>query len=230
MTQTSLSKIDWTKANDEQLKTIMLHEKECPLPLLEGAFIEAVNRGLFKGFIIHILKKRFRTLSNAEFFMKMPLDDILQYCHLRAVMGMEGFKKNGENFSTYMYTSISSGITEHQRKLDQQKRQGKETSIDKQISDDGDTFHWYLQDHTTNVEKIVIDKLMLEEKLSVLSQVQREVFMMFFKGYNSTEISEILNVNLNTVNTRLRLAKEKLLGKNVNFKQMGVTTRVRKGA
>lgn len=219
----------WELATKEQLQAIMIHDKECPIHHLEAAFIESVNRGFFKGFIIHILKKRFKTLKNAEFYMKMPLDDILQYCHLRAVMGMEGFKKNGENFSTYMYTSISSGITEHQRKLEQLKRQGIETSIDRTIADEGETFHWYLVDHETNVEKFVIDKVMLEEKLSVLSQVQREAFMLFFKGYNSTEISEILNINKNTINTRLKLAKKKLFGENVNFKKMGVTTRVREG-
>lgn len=59
-----------------------------------------------------------------------------------------------------------------------------------------------------DIEK-AIDKMNFFELISVLNEDDRTIFTLYYKdNYNTKEIAEIMNMNENTIRTRMRRARE----------------------
>ena len=70
---------------------------------------------------------------------------------------------------------------------------------------------WYGHVHIDEPEVAYLKKEDREEALALLSDKQREIFIMYYKeGYNQREIAEILGMNIDTVETHVRRAKAKM--------------------
>ena len=70
---------------------------------------------------------------------------------------------------------------------------------------------WYGHVHIDEPEVAYLKKEKREETLALLSDKQREIFIMYFQeGYNQREIAEMLGMNIDTVETHVRRAKAKI--------------------
>lgn len=217
--------MDYTKATNKQLWAIIRGDMECPLPLMEGVFHEAVDRGMIKQFVIAVIKDRFGSLNIAQSILKMPYAELIQVGYEGAMIAIRDFKPGKSSFSRFLFLNISRIFGRLSNYMDAKKREREEFSLNQFISDGGDTFERYMVDWATNVEKTVITKITLEEKMELLSPVQRETFNHVFLGYQFEEIAEQMKTNKKTLISRVRTAFIKMTGQPINLRELGLAKR-----
>ena len=81
----------------------------------------------------------------------------------------------------------------------------------------------YVQKHNSvekdEITEIKTSELNFEEIMEILSEQEKIVFLMFYQeGYQINEISEALQLNINTIKSILRRGKEKI---KVKYKELG---------
>jgi RNA polymerase sigma factor (sigma-70 family) len=217
--------LDWSKASNEQLWVIIRSDSECPLTLLEGVFREAVNRGMIEHFILSIIKKKGLASEKARMVLEMSHEDLIQLGYEGALKAIRDFQTGKGTFSSLLFLAISQAYGKQFQYVESLKRQREEVSYNSTISGEN-TMEYYLIDNRTNVEKTVIMKLYLEEKLSLLSPIQIETFQRFFIGYTYNEIAEQMNTKKSTVARRMEAALIRMTGKNINLAKLGLIERV----
>lgn len=216
--------MDYSKATNEQLWTIIKADAECPLPLLEGVFREAVNRGMIKQFILYVMKKKQLTNDKIYSLLEMTHEDLIQAGYEGALRAIRDYQPNKGTFSNLLFVTVSQAYGRLFQFIEAEKRKKDEVSYHTILSEEN-TMEYYLADNRTNVEKTVIHKLQLEEKLSLLNPIQKETFLRFFIGYTYQEIGEQMNAKKSTVARRMDAALAKMAGKNINLKKLGIFER-----
>jgi RNA polymerase sigma factor (sigma-70 family) len=217
--------MDYTKATKNQLWTILKSDSDCSLPLLEGAFTEALQRGLLKQFIISVMKKKRLHLDKPKHLLGMSHEDFIQLGYEAGFIALKKFKPGKAAFLSFMYLCVSQAYDQQFQRIETGKRKGEEVSYNKTISDENTMEYYYLVDHQTNVEKTVINKIRLEEKINLLNPTQRETFLMYFSGYSYSEIAEKTNVKKTAIRERMRAAFIKMTGHSVNLLKLGIFER-----
>jgi RNA polymerase sigma factor (sigma-70 family) len=222
--------MNFTLATNEQLWNIMKYDKECPLSLLEGIFREAVDRGMIQQSIIHVIKvKGIKPETNKEF--GITYDDFIQIGYEGALKALREFQPGRGKFTDVLFHMISQAIGQFFVVQRAQKRKGNLVSYQNFLSNKSEeTMEIYLLDRKMNVEKTVLTKIALEEKLKKLSDVQRETFKRYFVGYTLPEIAEQMNTKKSTVQGRLEKAFIKMTGHKVNLVALGYERVKKQGA
>jgi RNA polymerase sigma factor (sigma-70 family) len=212
--------MNWTNATNNQLWIIMKSDWDCPLPLLEGIFQEAANRGMIKQIIIAVMKKKGLTSERNQSIIRMEYEDLVQLGYEGAINALIGFVPGKGSFVHFLYLKISQMYGKLFEYEDAEKRKRNDF-----IPNDGMEMEFYFVDYRTNVEKAVLNKIRLEEKLDLLNQIQKETFLRFFQGYTLQEIAEQMNTKKCTAHDRLTKAMIKMTGKKVDFRKLGVFER-----
>jgi RNA polymerase sigma factor (sigma-70 family) len=218
----------WELATKEQLWTIIRTDGKCPLPLLEGVFHEAVSRGMIQQFILSVIKKKFGISENGQKLLKVTHEDLIQIGYEGALKALKAFEPGKGSLSNLLFITISQLYGQHIQYVDAQKRQREEFSYNQLISENDHkqrNMEFYLIDKGTNVEKKVITKIQLEEKLSLLNDIQKETFLRFFKGFTYEEIGQQMDAKKTTVAARMKTALWLMTGRNLNLKDLGIFER-----
>jgi RNA polymerase sigma factor (sigma-70 family) len=213
--------MNYSKATKNQLWSILKADSDCPLPLLEGVFTEALQRGMIKQFIISIMKKKGLHLDKPKHILGMSHEDLIQLGYEAGFRGLKKFKPGKAAFLSFMYLCVSQTYDQQFNRLETGKRKGEEVSYNKPISDEHTMEYYYLVDYQTNVEKTVINKILLEEKLTLCSPVQKETVLRYMAGYSRSEIAKQMNAKKNTVSSRIKKALYAMAGRNVNILSLG---------
>jgi RNA polymerase sigma factor (sigma-70 family) len=217
--------MDYSLATKNQLWTILKSDVECPLPLLEGAFTEALQRGMMKQFILSIMKKKGLHLDKPKHLLGMSHDDFIQLGYEAAYQALKKFKPGKAAYLSFVYLCVTQAYDQQFNRLETGKRKGEEVSYNKTISDENTMEYYYLVDHQTNVEKQVITKIRLEEKLNLLNPTQRETMLLYFAGYSYSEIAKKTNVKKTAIRERMRASFIKMTGHSVNLLKLGIFER-----
>ena len=131
-------------------------------------------------------------------------DDLVQDTMLKAITYYNKFAE-GTNLKGWLYTIMKNTFINQYRKKkfqntysDDSENQYITTSMEASRSDEADhpAEHSYVLQQINTVEKAYLD-----------------AFMMYFNGYKYEEISDILNIPLGTVKSRIFLARKKMMEK-----------------
>jgi RNA polymerase sigma factor (sigma-70 family) len=154
------------------------------------------DRKKFLGFI----RQRVRSQEEAE--------DILQDVFTNVLAASENVHKPIENIASWVFTAVRNRIIDSYRK----KRAENFSDMQSQSSvDEGmDSFENFLTDLNDNPETDLIRKTIwdsIQNGLVLLPKEQRDVFVKNeFEGISFREMSEELDVNINTLLARKRYA------------------------
>jgi RNA polymerase sigma factor (sigma-70 family) len=192
---------------------------------MRGVFQEAVSRGMIKQFILSVMKKKRLFSEKVRKILDMTTEDLIQVGYEGALKAIKGFQPGKGTFSNLLYVTVSQAYGLQFQYAETEKRKRDEVSYDKGISEEN-TMEYYLVDQRTNVEKTVITRMMLEEKLSLLSSIQRETFQRFFVGYTYSEIGEQMGAHKSTVARRMEAALIRMCGQKINLAKLGLIERV----
>lgn len=109
----------------------------------------------------------------------------------------------------HMDTNAGIGHADIPDYADEEDEQGVDSM---EVKDKGcDEFRWYDEPLGADPLEVLIRKERREEALAVLTDKQREVFILYYKyGYEQQEIAEMLGISKMAVCYRLELAKEKV--------------------
>lgn len=139
-----------------------------------------------------------------NFFLRMGInralsEDLVQETFMRVLAYRTSFKAQS-SFKAWLYRIARNAVADHFRKLGNQ-----------------DIYEEYAEDKVTEPHTLT-DQLeresqhtLFEKALAALPAEQREIIVLSrFQQFNYEEIAELLNINLNTLKTRMRTAIEKL--------------------
>jgi RNA polymerase sigma factor (sigma-70 family) len=216
--------LDFSKATNDQLWVILRSDSNCSLSLMERVFREAVDRGMIKQYILSVMTKKGLVTEKHRRILEMSHDDLIQLGYEGALKAMRDFKPGKGTFSNLLFLAISQSYGQQFQYAETEKRKREEVSYNKVISEEN-TMEYYLVDHLTNVEKTVITKLQLEEKLSMLNPTLRETFLLYFVGYSYNEIAERMQVKKSAIRERMKKAFILMTGQNINLLKLGVFER-----
>lgn len=175
-------------ATNKQLMTILRFDNTIPTPLLDGLVNEALRRGLFDKPIISVINYIFKGINKG---LSMDFDDLMQIGRIGVCKAVSRFETGKCSFFTFAYLRIKSEIChELQRATAKKRGYNKTLSTETEVGETA-TLMTYLPDKV-NVEEYVIRKVLLEERMKMLSKHQRAVVELRSQGYKFCEIAEIL--------------------------------------
>lgn len=207
MTQISLS-----KATNEQLLTICKHDKECPLSLLREVITEMLNRKMFDALIGKLIHSKYKDMKATREKQKWDKDDFMQFCRLEVYKALDTFNpERGMNFFSFVYLRVGSELNKLRASQQMQKRDASKLLSMHNQSDKGDDYSDYFPDEKINVEKYVINKVLLEQLLEQVNERQRKVVLLRMAGYENGEIAEIIGEGSpSTISQSYKYAMQKM--------------------
>ena len=220
----TLTKISLSKATNEQLWVIMRSDADCPPSLLEMVVHEAIDRGMIKQYIVSTLRRYFQSVELGLKKLKCELNDIVQMGYEITVKAVTEYVPGRSSFTSFLYMKLTQLFGHEIQNLNALKRQAEVQSYNVEFQGD-ESLEYYLVDHQTNVEKTVIQKVMFEEKLSLLNEILKETFMLYFKGYTYQEIAQMLGSKKSAIKYRMDRSLETMTGRKINLKQIGAFER-----
>lgn len=212
----------WDKATDKQLQMIIRYDIDCPHSLLSGAVAEMLNRGLLDGLVKKTIMSQFNRIEIAVKVLKVAEEDIFQFCRMKIFESINKYKQGMKSFLYFAFVFLKSELKDLELKAKAEKRKVYVAiqSIDTKL-DSGDTFASILPGRC-NVEKEVIRKISLEEKLRLLTDRESKCFLLYMEGYNGTEIAKRMNVTRRTAEKNINAALTKMSGKVTSIKKLGL--------
>jgi hypothetical protein len=158
--------MNYTKATNKQLDAIFTHDNDCPNELLLGLVEEMMRRRLFDGMIVHVVQGLMRSYNKEE---------VIQLCHVRIYQMVKNFKQGNLPFKRMTFLCIERTIKNLITHMNTQKYKLNEFALQNEIP--------VIKD-MSNVEKTVIQKIVLEEQLNKLTAKERYIIDKFLKGYS----------------------------------------------
>ncbi len=218
------------KATNEQLWVIAKHDKECPTHLLIGVVNELIRRNEMEKFIYRVLLNLFKSIPAAEEFTFMAKEDLVQIGYEAAIESLHEFKQGYGTYTNYLYFVLTNKFKEVSRDLMADKRKTIKHTFSYQCTadkteDTSKAYEYFLPDHRISVEKEVIQKIMMEEKINLLTPKQTKVFLKYLKGYTLQEIADELGFHKTTIHKHLTRAIIKMAGRKINLSQLGAFER-----
>lgn len=163
--------INFYKATDQQLETIFNHECDLPTDLLVGLVEEMMKRELFDGMIMHMAKR----------IRNVPRNEIIQAAYIGIYQLAKIFKPGKLSFKQMVYISIERRI----KNLLQAKYTHSAQLMDNALQNDVP-----ILPAENNVEKFVIQKMVMQEQIKKLNKKERFIIQQFLKGYSIKSIAE----------------------------------------
>lgn len=175
--------MDFLKATNQQIKVIIESDGDCPPHLLYQAVEEAIRRNLFVGLMYTLVTKKM-SIEYVEQVLKTTLADIQQAFNIKAFDALKFYKPGKNPFISFWTRFMLIELSEIIKFNNSQKRTGTTVTID---DDEVRPIH-IVSDH--NVERLVLNRLDIQKRLSVLTPFQREIVLLREKGYTFPEIGE----------------------------------------
>ena len=190
--------MDFTKATDQQIKTIIEGDVGVPTPLLKQAYEEAMNRDLYSPKIVHYIIQRFGSKEKTERSTGLAVDDLLWMCYERGyeMIGRYEFKKPFSYFwNTVMINEMLLAV---------QKHSALKSTAD--VYSLEETYEWAIPggNHT---EPIALARIQIDHLMSQLTETEKEIVIKRYQGYTLREIGEMQGVSLGGVYKRIELYK-----------------------
>jgi RNA polymerase sigma factor (sigma-70 family) len=201
--------MDYSLADDKQLKTIVQSDKDCPPSLLEGVAIEMIKRNLWSGYIFYAAQQVFHNVQTTILYtLQMSEEEFEHVSHIEIVKMVEKYQPGKISFKSYVILCLISYYRQLLRNAKAVKR--KANLFTEEVS----TLDPKLQDRMfrspVNVEKYVIDKITIEDYLSRLNEKERKALYLEAAGYTQFEIAEQLGYHKKTGGKLIRRTYEKL--------------------
>jgi RNA polymerase sigma factor (sigma-70 family) len=210
-----------SKASDNQLSNIISHDIDCPTHLLSGVVTELLNRNLLEGLVNKCIMKRFRKIEIAVNVLGMPEEDIKQYCRMYFFTSIDKFIPGKSSFLFFAYMNTLGLLKDLETKVKAEKRKVYENiqSIDNERNENGESFV-ELFPASANVEREVIRKISLEEKMQLLNGLEKKTLILYTKGYSSKEIGEMLHKSRKVAARQINNALSKMCGRKTSISEL----------
>ena len=197
--------MNFIKATDQQIKTIIEGDVGVPTPLLKQAFEEAMNRNLFRPKIIYMIIQRFGSKEKTERSTGLTVEDLLWICYER------GYEMIGryDNELNKPFSSLWNTVMINEMLLAVQKHKALKRTAD--VYSLEDTYEWTIPggNHT---EPIALARIHIEHLMSQLTETEKEIVIRRYQGYSLREIGKMQGVSLSGVHKRIELYKKRLKG------------------
>jgi RNA polymerase sigma-70 factor (ECF subfamily) len=128
-------------------------------------------------------------------------NDLLQETYFKALKNQNKFQE-GTNIKGWLYTIMKNTFINAYR-----KRKNQNTFVDE--TDNKYFLNMGEMDKVATTDAVVDQEYMMKQIGSV-EKTYVETFMMYYNGYKYEEISEILDIPLGTVKSRIFLARKKM--------------------
>lgn len=166
-----------------------------------------------------MLKKIARKYKNNKF--GIDKEELIQIGAIALINVFDKYQDDkGASELSYYYTCVEKYILREFQNLGRAKRFCNHSiSLNRPINNDDDTYlDEIIPDRTINIEKTVIDTLIISEYITEINRVlngnQRKIFVFkIFDKKTDKEISDILNIKITKVSKLFYLAKDKLVRK-----------------
>jgi hypothetical protein len=194
----------WHLATDEQLETIFNSDDHCPNHLLVGVVEEMMKRDMFGGMIMTKAKQLETKINRGE---------VVQAAHIGIFQLAKIYKPGKLPFKNLCYIVIERRIKTLQQKRFYKNNFANAQALQNEVPEIESSF---------NVERAVIRKVIIQEKLSRLSEKQRVIVDLFLKGYPLKWIGEnVYNQDTSAIRYQFKLALQKM---NVEDYKIGTRT------
>lgn len=185
--------MNFTIATTNQLEVIMKHDSNCPLSLLRGAVSELLNREYFDRMINEIIHFVIKDTKRVDEVFKIEVADWMQIGRLHVYKAIDRFKGDkGTNFFSFVYRIVKHELIKEVVFMQAKKRNTTKTVSYQNETDRGTEFEKFLIDRSRNVERYVVNKLTIEGMLNKVNKHQCRVLLLWLRGYNFCEISEMI--------------------------------------
>jgi len=204
-----VNNMDWTKATNEQLMVIANDDKDCPPSLLRELAVEMITRKMWDSIICYAGKQAYRNLNyTLEHGLKMAYEEFIHIGHIEIMRVVDKFQTGMRTFKTYVIMCLIAKFKKMKRDAEAEKRVAnigtKDVDrLDEKVRDK-------IFQSPVNVEKQVIDKVMIESAWNVLREVEKKAILLEQQGYEQYEIAEMLGVHKRYGNVLLKRAYNKL--------------------
>jgi RNA polymerase sigma factor (sigma-70 family) len=141
-------------------------------------------------------------IEKVEQIHKVSLEDFMQIGRIEVLKALETFESGRCTFSSYVYMKIKSRVIKELQSLEAEKRDNRKTTGTELIQ---------LYADITNVEKYVVNKILVEQLLSNINEHQKTVLFYRLQGYTFKEISALLGRgSFSTMSQAYNLAIKKM--------------------
>lgn len=202
--------MDFTKATNQQLETIVKHDKDLPSSLLREAVLEMLNRGYFDRLINKIIYTTVNVRQLDRVF-SVGEDDLMQIGRWEVVKALETFDpQRGQNFLSFAYQTIKCELLNQVTVLSSAKRDCSKTISYQKENAKGVALEYFLRDKHQNVERYVINKITVESLMEQLSEKEIKMIEYRMNGYTYPEIGEVFGKNYRTIHRSIKEAYKKM--------------------
>jgi RNA polymerase sporulation-specific sigma factor len=140
-------------------------------------------------------------------------DDIVQSGLVGLMKAVYYYAPGKSKFSTFAWRSIDSEIKSFLTYLNRKKNQilSDALSIDSfSDTDEDEEIGYAFGDQTENTSKSALIWYIMESAMEELTELEKEIFSMWYNGYSYSEISENLDVNQKKVDNTVQKIKKLL--------------------
>lgn len=199
----------WHLATDEQLIVIANNDKDCPPSLLRELAIEMITRKMWDSIICYAGKQAYRNLNyTLEHGLKMSYEEFIHIAHIEIMRVVEKFQTGMRTFKTYVIMCLISKFKKMKRDAEAEKRLANIGTKD--VDRLNEKLNNKIFQSPVNVEKHVINKVMIDSAWNVLREVEKKAILLEQQGYEQYEIAEMLGVHKRYGNVLLKRAYNKL--------------------
>ena len=195
--------MDYSKATDDQLKTIIEWDEAVPTHLLKEVYLEAMSRQIYKNRIYHWILKYFRYQERAEQQTGLSIEDLFWICYETGHEYLKDWKPN-KPFIFFWYSVFINKTIMIVRKHTAQKRTGDVCSLEGMEE-------WKVPGGN-NTEPIAINRVYIESILNQLTDKEKEIVIKRYQGYTFKEIAEIQGMSKGCIQKRIELYRKRIKG------------------
>lgn len=211
--------MNYIKATNEQLKTIISSDHTIPTHLLGGVVEEMLNRNLFDPLIQRVIRVNFTSVPIACGVLHTTLEDMQQTAREEIWNGINLYQPGKSNFIYFAFLKLKSMFRDWEVRMKAEKRETLNQTISYETQTGENLSLYDVLPTFENVEKKVVNRIMVQQWLSPLSEVEKEAFLLYAKGYSTKEIAEMKGLNKSGANRRLKRALKRLSGREMNLKE-----------
>ena len=191
-------------ATEEQLNAIIIQDKSCPSPLLEGVATEMMKRGMLINIIIYSANNVFNDFRYiTKNVLQITRDELIQLGHIEIYKCIQKFKPGARTPKTYFIMCLLAMCKKLLRDANAEKRKANINAEEIDIN------HSMFISHQ-NVERQVIAKMTIESMWHRLRPIEQQAIIMEQSGYTQYEIAESMGFNRTHGNKLLERAYKKM--------------------
>lgn len=154
----------------------------------------------YRRFLVNVIKKRYRESMSLE-----DIEDLISDIFIRAIRYKENFEYRGENSLKAWLCTLS--INEAINRLKSISGKDIYSQEDEGISFELNSLHNSVQNE--NIEQFYEEVIKYLD--STLPKLEKNLLLGFANGYTYEELSEIFEINLGTIKSKIHHTRKKLL-------------------